>query len=153
MGDSGKPLQDETGSCYAAHRGRSNANRQQARGFKGNSCFVFSTTNGERPFSGFSKAKRSLDDEIAAKRKKLGQNVMPRWTLHDLRRTGRSLMSRAKVPSDHAERVMGHVMGGVRETYDRYEYLEEKRDALDKLSVLLGEIVSPQPSVIQMVAA
>jgi hypothetical protein len=62
-------------------------------------------------------------------------------------------MSRAKVPSDHAERVMGHVMGGVRETYDRYEYLEEKRDALDKLSVLLGEIVSPQMSVIQMVAA
>jgi hypothetical protein len=48
---------------------------------------------------------------------------------------------------------MGHVMGGVRETYDRYEYLEEKRDALDKLSVLLGEIVSPQMSVIQMVAA
>jgi integrase len=66
---------------------------------------------------------------------------MPRWTLHDLRRTGRSLMSRAKVPSDHAERVMGHVIGGVRETYDRYEYLDEKRDALAKLSNLLREII------------
>jgi hypothetical protein len=30
-------------------------------------------------------------------------------------------MGRAKVPTDHAERALGHVMGGVRETYDRYE--------------------------------
>jgi integrase len=123
-------------------------------GFKGNSWFVFSTTNGKRPFSGFSKAKRALDAEIAAKRKKSGQDDMPRWTLHDLRRTGRSLMSRAKVPSDHAERVMGHVVGGVRETYDRHEYLEEKRDALTMLSVLVGEIVNPpRVSVTQMAAA
>jgi hypothetical protein len=35
-----------------------------------------------------------------------GMIAVPRWTLHDLRRTGRSLMSRAKVPSDHAERVL-----------------------------------------------
>jgi hypothetical protein len=63
-------------------------------------------------------------------------------------------MSRAKVPSDHAERVMGHVIGGVRETYDRYEYLEEKRDALDKLSALVGEIVNPpRVPVTQMAAA
>ena len=123
-------------------------------GFMGNSWFLFSTTNGKRPFSGFSKAKRGLNGEVAAKRKKSGQDDMPRWTLHDLRRTGRSLMSRAKVPSDHAERVMGHVIGGVRETYDRYEYLEEKRDALDKLSALVGEIVNPpRVPVTQMAAA
>jgi integrase len=73
--------------------------------------------------------------------KKLWRDAMPRWTLHDLRRTGRSLMSRAKVPSDHAKRVMGHVMGGVRETYDRYEYLEEKWEALSKVSNLLTDIV------------
>jgi integrase len=72
---------------------------------------------------------------------------MPRWTLHDLRRTGRSLMSRAKVSSDHAERVMGHVIGGVRETYDRYEYLEEKRDALRELAALVEEIVNSPPPV------
>jgi integrase len=111
-------------------------------GLKANSWFIFSTTGGKRPFSGFSKAKRSLDKEISQNRKKLGQDDMPRWTLHDLRRTGRSLMSRAKIPSDHAERVMGHVIGGVRETYDRYEYLDEKRDALAKLEALVGEIVS-----------
>jgi hypothetical protein len=50
-------------------------------------------------------------------------------------------MSRAKVPSDHAERVLGNVIGGVRETYDRYEYLEEKQQALTRLSNLLHEIL------------
>ncbi len=34
-------------------------------------------------------------------------------------------MSQSKVSSDHAERVLGHVIGGVRETNERYEYLEE----------------------------
>jgi integrase len=68
---------------------------------------------------------------------------MPPWTLHDLRRTARSLMSRAKVPTDHAERVLGHVIGGVRETYDRYEYLNEKREALLALAGLIDRILNP----------
>ena len=110
--------------------------------FRGNSWFVFSTTEGVRPFSGFSKAKKALDFQMAKMRSETNRESMPRWTLHDLRRTGRSLMSRAKVPSDHAERVLGHVIGGVRETYDRYEYLDEKRDALTRLSNLLQEIIS-----------
>jgi integrase len=129
-------------------------------GFKGNSWFIFSTTDGAKPFSGFSKPKRALDAEIGRIRKREGRDVMPRWTLHDLRRTGRSLMSRAKVSSDHAERALGHVIGGVRETYDRYEYLDEKRDALTCLSNLLQEIIG-QPtgslctteSSVQLVAA
>lgn len=110
-------------------------------GFKGNSWFIFSTTNGARPFSGFSKAKKALDAEIAKLREAEGRSPMPRWTLHDLRRTARSLMSRAKVPTDHAERVLGHVIGGVRETYDRYEYLDEKRDSLASLARLVDWIV------------
>ena len=48
------------------------------------------------------------------------------WTLHDLRRTARSLMSRAGVPSEHAERVLGHVIKGVEGIYDRHGYSEEK---------------------------
>lgn len=118
---------------------------QKPAGCQANLWFVFSTTNGTRPFSGFSKAKKALDAEIARLREEAKREPMPRWTLHDLRRTGRSLMSRAKVPSDHAERVLGHVIGGVRETYDRYEYLDEKREALTRLSDLLQEIVD-QPS-------
>lgn len=115
-------------------------------GFKGNSWFVFSSTGGGKPFSGFSKAKKALDAEIAARRAADNREPMPRWTLHDLRRTARSLMSRAKVSADHAERVLGHVIGGVRETYDRHEYLEEKREALAKLAAMIDRILNPAPS-------
>jgi integrase len=77
---------------------------------------------------------------------------MPNWTLHDLRRTARSLMSRARVPNDHAERAMGHVMGGVRETYDRHEYLEEKRAAFEALAQPVARILDPKSNVEQLAA-
>lgn len=112
-------------------------------GTKANAWFVFSTTDGEKPFSGFSKAKRDLDAAIAKIRTADGRDPMPSWRLHDLRRTARSLMSRAKVPTDHAERALGHVIGGVRETYDRYEYLEEKRAAFEALAGMVSVILAP----------
>ncbi|MHC2662552.1 tyrosine-type recombinase/integrase [Bradyrhizobium diazoefficiens] len=121
------------------------------KGASGNSWFMFSTTDGAKAFSGFSKAKRALDAEIAKRRKEEQRDPMPRWTLHDLRRTGRSLMSRAKVPADHAERCLGHVIGGVRETYDRYEYLDEKRAALVALAGLVDRIVSGRPLALKLV--
>ena len=60
-----------------------------------------------------------------------------------MRRTARSLMSAAGVINEHAERVLGHVIGGVRETYDRHEYLDEKRGALEKLAGLVELILNP----------
>ncbi|WP_225186082.1 site-specific integrase [Bradyrhizobium sp. NBAIM01] len=125
-------------------------------GFEGNSWFVFSSATGgniagKKPFSGFAKAKRALDAEIAKIRKAEGRDPIPRWTLHDLRRTARSLMSRAKVPADHAERCLGHVIGGVRETYDRYEYLDEKRAAFVALAGLVDRIVSGRPTALRLV--
>jgi integrase len=73
---------------------------------------------------------------------------LPRWTLHDLRRTARSLMSRAGVSSDHAERCLGHVIGGVRGVYDRHAYREEKRQAFEALTAQIERIVNPQPNVL-----
>jgi integrase len=108
-----------------------------------NASFIFSTTEGEKAFSGFSKAKRELDKAIADIRAQAGREPMPNWTLHDLRRTARSLMSRAKVPTDHAERALGHVIGGVRETYDRWEYAAEKRDAFEALAAMVASILNP----------
>jgi integrase len=67
---------------------------------------------------------------------------LPRWTLHDLRRTARSLMSRAGVPSDHAERCLGHVIGGVRGVYDRHAYHAEKARAFEMLAGEIERIVS-----------
>jgi integrase len=63
------------------------------------------------------------------------------WTLHDLRRTSRSLMSRAGVDRDIAERVLGHVIRGVAGIYDRHQYFDEKAGALAKLATLIDSIV------------
>jgi integrase len=97
----------------------------------GEAEWVF-TTDGLNPISGFSKFKRALDKASGVKD----------WTLHDLRRTARSLMSRAGVPSDHAERCLGHVIAGVRGVYDRHEYHREKAQAFEALAALIERIVS-----------
>jgi hypothetical protein len=47
--------------------------------------------------------------------------------LHNLRRTARRLMSRAGVASDIAERVLDHVIPGLRGIYDGHAYETEKR--------------------------
>jgi integrase len=67
-----------------------------------------------------------------------------RWTFDDLRRTARSLMSRAGVRPDIAERVLGHAIPGVEGVYDRHSYDEEKAQALEALAMLLQRIVAPQ---------
>jgi integrase len=80
--------------------------------------------------------KRAFDAKLPA--------GTPPWTLHDLRRTARSLMSRAGVSSDHAERVMGHAIRGVEGVYDRHAYFDEKSEALAKLANLIDSIITPR---------
>lgn len=100
--------------------------------------YVFTT--GDRPISGFSKFKIAFDKSCG----------VTGWTLHDLRRTGRSLMSRAGVPSDHAERCLGHVIGGVRGTYDRHAYHAEKKQAFEALAAQIDRILNPTDNVVPM---
>jgi integrase len=105
------------------------------------------TTDGKRPLGGFSKFKRAFDAKVLTElRKENSAAELPRWTLHDLRRTARSLMSRAGVPSDHAERCLGHVLPGIRGTYDRHEYINEKRHAFEALASLVDLIAIPPAS-------
>jgi hypothetical protein len=59
-------------------------------------------------------------------------------------------MSRASVPSDHAERCLGHVIGGVRGTYDRHEYYREKQLAFEALASLVERIVDPKANVVPL---
>jgi integrase len=110
----------------------------------GKSGFVF-TTDGQTPIAGFSKFKRAFDVKVLAELRKQDPEAkpLPNWTLHDLRRTARSLMSRAGVPSDHAERCLGHVLPGIRGTYDRHEYLPEKRRAFEALAAIVERILDP----------
>jgi hypothetical protein len=105
----------------------------------GRGDFVF-TTGGASAISGFSKWKRRFDKTCG----------VSGWILHDLRRSARSLMSRAGVPSDHAERALGHVLSGVRKTYDRHEYYAEKQRAFEALAAQIDRIINPQKNVVPL---
>jgi integrase len=74
------------------------------------------------------------------------------WTIHDLRRTARSLMSRAGVPVDVAERCLGHTIGGVRGVYDKHQYRDEMLRGFESLAALIQHIVDPQPNVVPIKA-
>jgi integrase len=102
--------------------------------------YVFTKADG-RPLRGFSAHKKALD----------AASGVTGWRLHDLRRTARSLLSRAGVPPDHAELCLGHVIGGIiRQTYDRHEYYTEKRQAYETLATLIDRIVNPTDNVIAL---
>lgn len=70
------------------------------------------------------------------------------WQIRDLRRTFRSNMARLKVPRDIAEILLNHVTGANKseldEIYDRYDYLEEKREALSTWEGRLAELLNPR---------
>lgn len=64
---------------------------------------------------------------------------MEPFTVHDLRRTCRSLLAANGVAPHVAERCLNHKLRGVEGVYDQYDYLDERRDAL----TLVAESISP----------
>jgi integrase len=72
------------------------------------------------------------------------------WILHDLRRTARTLLSRAGVSDNHSERCLGHVIGGVKGVYDRHKYIAEMKVAYEALATLIENITNPQANVVPL---
>jgi integrase len=66
------------------------------------------------------------------------------WQVRDLRRTFRSNLARLKVPRELAEVMLNHVTGAGKndldEIYNRYDYIDEKREALKKLETHIRKI-------------
>jgi integrase len=106
--------------------------------------YVF-TNDGKNQIAGYSKFKKRFDAAVLAELRKEDPKAEPfeNWTLHDLRRTARTLLSRAGVNADHAERCLGHVVAGVRGVYDRHEFYDEKKKAYEALAALIQRIASP----------
>jgi integrase len=92
--------------------------------------YVF-TVNGVRPISNYHEYKAALSKASG----------VTDWRLHDLRRTARSLMSRAGVAPDIAERCLAHTIGGVRGVYDRYAYHKEKKEAFEALAGIVKSVL------------
>ena len=63
------------------------------------------------------------------------------FTVHDLRRTCRSLLSSIGVSGHVAERCLNHKLKGVEGIYDRHDYFEERKEALQKLANSLDGVI------------
>jgi len=98
--------------------------------------FKFSTTAGAKPISGFSKMKRRLDDLLA---EELGAQPQP-WCLHDIRRTFRTNLSALPVTEEVRERLLAYAQDELSATYNRYDYLDEKRRALELWTARLFDV-------------
>lgn len=99
---------------------------------KSDPAYIF-TTNGDSPISGWSKVKRRLDALMSESAGKRGKKLQP-WCIHDLRRTAASGMARLGVQLPVIEKVLNHTsgsFGGIVGIYQRYDFANEKRAALD----------------------
>lgn len=118
---------------------------------------LFSTT-GDTPVSGFSRMKKQLDrhvlpilQEMADKRAgALGEEPetveLERWTLHDIRRTGSTVMQALGIPVEAADRCLNHkteeAAKGSRKAYFLWKYEPEKREAMRKWGEYLERLVA-----------
>lgn len=92
--------------------------------------FFPSRLDNEKPFNGWGKCKKRFDQAI---------DVAP-YTLHDLRRTFSSNMAQLNVPIHVTEKILNHISGtvsGVSAVYNRYSYMDEMVDAMNKYDVQL----------------
>ena len=64
------------------------------------------------------------------------------WQIRDLRRTFRSYMARLKVPREVCEVLINHAPPVLDEIYDRYDRLEEKREALAKYEAFMVRLLA-----------
>jgi len=99
------------------------------------------TVDGRYPISSFTRLKKKLDKTSG----------VTGWTLHDLRRTGRTLMADLEVLDETAERVLGHSQGGLMATYNVSRHRKQKTAALLALEADLLRIVNkPEGNVVPL---
>ena len=71
---------------------------------------------------------------------------MAHFTVHDLRRTCRTLLAKQGTPGHVAERCLNHKLKGVEGIYNQHDYIEERRVAMEKLSETIAKLVNPVPT-------
>jgi len=104
------------------------------------------TTDGATSIRSYSKAKLALDAAIAeARGTKESPAPLPAWRVHDLRRTLATGLQRLGVRFEVTEAVLNHVSGarsGVAGIYQKHDWQDEKRSALDAWAKHVSGIVA-----------
>ena len=104
----------------------------EALPIRNSGSFLFSTTDGRKPVNSPDGTKKRLDQLAPTERP---------WRIHDLRRTAETRMAALGINPDHFEAVLGHRKKGMQRIYNRYDYLDEKRAALDLYAKHLMDVV------------
>jgi integrase len=101
--------------------------------------YVFNSGARSGYFTGVSYGKLQFDQKCT----EINGGALPRWTLHDLRRTSRTVLAELGVSPDVGEAVIGHGKAGVRGIYDRALHHAPKADALRMLAAYIQDLVDP----------
>jgi integrase len=133
---------DELDRLALAHQVKAKAEKPDATEWP-KAGAVMSITAGVS-LSCFSQAKRLLDAEVVTVRKAAG--ALAPWRVHDLRRTLATGLQRLGVRFEVTEAVLNHVSGakgGVAGIYQRHDWADEKRTALDAWARHVASILAP----------
>jgi integrase len=120
--------------------------------------FLFSHDYGKRPLRPnlFSDPKERLDGIMLEELRKIAGNraSLPPFVNHDIRRSVRSGLSALRIGEEVREAILAHVRPGIKGVYDKYQYLDEKREALTLWNARLRSTVEPPPAnVVELRAA
>jgi integrase len=102
--------------------------------------FLFSTTGGQKPISGFSKAKARLNALMQKDFETQGM-AFEDFVIHDIRRTCRTRFSALPVEDIVRELLVAHARPGLHKVYDLHLYENEKAHALKLWHEKLKDIV------------
>lgn len=113
----------------------------------GDDHYLFSTTDGRKPVSGFSRAKSRLDktaQQILRDSSEDPSIELKRYRVHDFRVTCETRLANLGFTQEVRDAVLGHAKPGLQKTYNKHDYMDEKRDALDAYAKHLLEAVSDE---------
>ena len=69
---------------------------------------------------------------------------MNKWTPHDLRRTGMTLLAEQGHCFDVIDSALGHVIVGVKKHYLKSNLLQERKELLQKWAAYIDSLLAPE---------
>ena len=116
--------------------------------YRGNGGYTYEIL--DKPMSGWSKLKDKLDIACGCRSAtEKDEDGKPQllwnedWRLHDIRRTLGTRLGDLNVPINIISRILDHKEGGVTKIYNRAQYMQRKRDALNAWGRRLDQIINP----------
>lgn len=109
----------------------------------GGDYYILSTRAGRAPVSGFSKAKTRLDELALSELQEVSADAeLAAWRVHDLRVTCETRLADLGHSREVRDAVLGHAKPGLQRTYNKHDYVEEKRAALAAYADHIMAVVS-----------